>query len=141
MAMGGRELLVPVAAGLLILLAMGAFGFWAMGTSWFWEFKISAYQKEDRIHPPPIGAIVFTGSSSIRYWDTLSEDMKPHTAINRGFGGSHLSHVNKYASRIVIPYRPRAVVLYAGENDMSWPWSKSPDTVLQDLQQFVKVIH
>jgi lysophospholipase L1-like esterase len=41
----------------------------------------------------------------------------------------------------VIPYRPRAVVLYAGENDMSWPWSKSSDTVLQDLQQFVKTVH
>jgi lysophospholipase L1-like esterase len=67
--------------------------------------------------------------------------MKLLNAINRGFGGSQLSQVNKYASRIVIPYRPRAVVLYAGENDMSWPWSKSSDTVLLDLQQFVKVIH
>jgi len=88
-----------------------------------------------------MGAIVFTGSSSIFFWETLSENMKPLNAINRGFGGSHLSHVNKYATRIVIQYRPRAVVLYAGENDMSWPWSKSSDTVLKDLQQFVKVIH
>ena len=112
-----------------------------MGYSWFWEFQISAYEKKDRIHPPPTGAIVFTGSSSIRFWDTLSNDMKPLDAINRGFGGAQLSHVNEYAPRIVIPYRPRAVVLYAGENDMSWPWSKSSDTVVQDLQQFVKVIH
>ena len=136
-----RKVLVWIAAVVLVLLAAGAFGFWAMGTSWFWAFQISSYERKDRIHPPPMGAIVFTGSSSIYFWDTLSEDMKPLDAIDRGFGGSHLSHVNKYASRIVIPYRPRAVVLYAGENDMSWPWSKSPDTVLQDLQQFVKVIH
>ena len=84
---------------------------------------------------------VFTGGSSIRLWDTLSEDMRPLDVINRGFGGAQLSHVNEYATRIVIRYRPRAVVLYAGENDMSWPWSKSSDTVVQDLQQFVNVIH
>jgi lysophospholipase L1-like esterase len=141
MVMRVRKLLVWIAAVVLVLLAVGAFGFWSMGSAWFWAFQISGYEKNDRIHPPPMGAIVFTGTSSIFFWDTLSEDMKPLKAINRGFGGSHLSHVNKYASRIVIPYRPRAVVLYAGENDMSWPWSKSSDTVLQDLQQFVQVVH
>jgi lysophospholipase L1-like esterase len=141
--MGGRKrkLLVWTAAVVLFLLAFGVFGIWAMGTSWFWEFQISAYEKKDRIQPPPKGEIVFTGSSSIFFWDTLSEDMKPLHAFNRGFGGSQLSQVDHYASRIVIPYQPRAVVLYAGENDMSWPWSKSSDTVLQDLQQFVKEIH
>jgi lysophospholipase L1-like esterase len=137
----GRKLVVWIGAVLLTLLACGAFLFWAMGTSWFWEFQISAFEKQDRIHPPPMSAIVFTGSSSIFFWDTLSEDMKPLSAINRGFGGSQLFQVNNYASRIVIPYRPRAVVLYAGENDMSWPSSKSSDTVLEDLQRFVKIIH
>jgi lysophospholipase L1-like esterase len=67
--------------------------------------------------------------------------MKPLDAINRGFGGSQIAQVNQYASRIVIPYRPRAVVLYAGDNDLSWPWSKSPETVCADFARFVQLIH
>jgi lysophospholipase L1-like esterase len=114
---------------------------WSMGRPGFWESQISSYEKADRAHPPNPGCIVFTGSSSIRFWHTLSHDMKPLDAINRGFGGSQISHVNKYASRIVIPYRPRAVVLYAGDNDLSWPWSKSPETVRADFERFVEIIH
>jgi hypothetical protein len=49
--------------------------------------------------------------------------------------------VNHYVARIVINYRPRAVVLYAGENDLSWPWSKSPETVSSDFRRFVETIH
>jgi lysophospholipase L1-like esterase len=49
--------------------------------------------------------------------------------------------VNQYASRIIIPYRPRAVVLYAGDNDLSWPWSKPPEQVFGDFSQFVDIIH
>ena len=133
--------LVVCLSVVVLIVASGFFAFWAMGTSWFWSLQISAYEKQDRINPPKPGVIVFTGSSSIRFWHTLSEDMKPLDAINRGFGGSQLSQVNEYATRIVLPYRPKAVVLYAGENDMSWPWHKSADTVLADFQQFVKIVH
>ena len=126
---------------IVLIVASGSFTFWAMGTSWFWGFQIAGYEKQDRINAPKPGVIVFTGSSSIRFWRTLSDDMKPLDAINRGFGGSQLSQVNEYAARIVLPYRPKAVVLYAGENDMSWPWHKSADTVLADFQQFVKIVH
>lgn len=124
-----------------LIVASGSFTLWAMGTSWFWGFQIAGYEKHDRIKAPKPGVIVFTGSSSIRFWRTLSDDMKPLDAINRGFGGSQLSQVNEYAARIVLPYRPKAVVLYAGENDLSWPWHKSADTVLADFQQFVKIVH
>jgi lysophospholipase L1-like esterase len=127
----------------LILLACGIAGYflWAMGNAEFWESSIRRYEEADRAHPPEPGSIVFTGSSSIRFWHTLADDMKPLDVINRGFGGSEIAHVNQYAARIVIPYRPRAVVLYAGENDLSWPSSKSPETVLGDFKRFVEIIH
>jgi len=127
----------------LVLLACGIAGYflWAMGNAAFWESSIRRYEEADRAHPPEPGSIVFTGSSSIRFWHTLADDMKPLDVINRGFGGSEIAHVNQYAARIVIPYRPRAVVLYAGENDLSWPWSKSPETVLGDFKRFVEIIH
>jgi lysophospholipase L1-like esterase len=49
--------------------------------------------------------------------------------------------VNYYARQIVMPYRPRAVVLYAGDNDLSYPPWKSPETVLNEFRQFVGLIH
>lgn len=115
--------------------------FWAMGSAAFWRFQISAYEKADRANPPKPGVIVFTGSSSIRFWETLAIDMKPLEVINRGFGGSQIAHVNEYASRIIIPYRPRAVVLYAGDNDLSWPWSETPEQVSGDFKEFAEIIH
>jgi lysophospholipase L1-like esterase len=125
----------------VFIVAVVAAIFWSVGPSWLWYIQISKYEREDRRHPPRPGCVVFTGSSSIRLWHTLSEDMKPLDAINRGFGGSQLSQLNAYASRIVIPYRPSAVVVYAGENDLSWPWSKSAETVLSDFQEFVTIVH
>jgi hypothetical protein len=106
----------------------------------FWEFQIRAFEKADQVRPPQPGAVLFVGSSSIRYWRTLERDMAPLPVLNRGFGGSHLDHVLHYAQRTVLPYRPRAVVLYAGENDLSWPSRKTPDTVFQDFQHFVQLL-
>jgi hypothetical protein len=115
--------------------------FWAASQPQFWGSQITAYERADQAAPPKAGVIVFTGGSSIRKWETLRADMKPLDVINRGFGGCELAHVNYYAQRIITPYRPRAVVLYAGDNDLSFfPW-KSPQTVLSDFGQFVSIIH
>jgi lysophospholipase L1-like esterase len=106
----------------------------------FWEFQIRAFEEADRLHPPEAGTIVFTGSSSIRLWRTLEHDMAPLRVINRGFGGCHLAHVIHYAERIVITYRPGAVVLYAGENDLGWLSRKTPVDVLHDFRRFVRLV-
>jgi lysophospholipase L1-like esterase len=136
-----RKILLGSLLLLSLVCASAAGVLWAMGKPSFWGFQISAYEKADRVNPPKAGVIVFTGSSSIRFWDTLANDMKPLEVINRGFGGSQIAHVNRYASRIVIPYQPRAVVLYAGENDLSWPWTKTPEQVFADFRQFVGIVH
>jgi lysophospholipase L1-like esterase len=115
--------------------------FWSMSRPQFWQSQITLYEQADRVSPPKPGVIVFTGSSSIRKWGTLSDDMQPLDVINRGFGGCALSHVSYYAQRIVIPYRPRAVVLYAGDNDLSFPPWKSPQTVLNDFKQLISIVH
>ena len=106
-----------------------------------WEPTIRAFERQDKIHPVPPGAIVFTGSSSIAYWGSLVNDMKPLTVINRGFGGSEYSDVNHYADRIVIAYHPAAVVVYAGDNDLASPGRKTAQSVAQDVQQFVQLVH
>ena len=82
-----------------------------------WEKDIAAFEAADRVSPPRPGGIVFVGSSSIRRWDTAGSfpDLQ---IINRGFGGSELADTVRYADRIVIPYQPRLVVVYAGDNDI-----------------------
>ena len=126
---------------LLLSFAIAGYVFWSMGNADSWESSIRKFEAADHVHPPKVGAILFVGSSSIRFWNTLANDMKPLDVVNRGFGGSQIAHVSRYADRIVLPYRPRAVVLYAGDNDLSWPWSKSPQTVLNDFKRFVAIVH
>src|ERR1700719_109751 len=53
-----------------------------------WEPEIRKFEAADKANPPKLGQIVFTGSSSIRRWDSLAADMDPLDVINRGFGGS-----------------------------------------------------
>jgi lysophospholipase L1-like esterase len=121
--------------------AIGAYKYWSNRQAESWEPSIRRFEESDRLHPPPLGSIVFTGSSSIALWSSLAADMKPLAVLNRGFGGSQISDVIQYAPRIVIPYQPRAIVLYAGDNDLAPPGSKSPETVTEDFRRFVSLIH
>lgn len=84
-----------------------------------WEKDIAAFEAKDRENPPAKGGIVFVGSSSIRRWTTLAGDFPHHRVLNRGFGGSQIADSVHFADRIVIPYAPRMVVLYAGGNDLN----------------------
>ncbi len=100
-----------------------------------WEAEIRKFEESDRRNPPPKGAVLFIGSSSIRLWDTFGEDFPSVKIINRGFGGSDIEDSTHYAGRIVTPYRPRLIVLYAGDNDLAN--SKPPEQVFEDFRAFV----
>jgi lysophospholipase L1-like esterase len=100
-----------------------------------WEKEIAAFADADKKEFPRKGEVLFVGSSSIRGWRTLKEDFPFVKAINRGFGGSHLEDLNFYAPQIVFPYRPKLIVLYAGENDLVA--GKSIETVFGDFKRFV----
>lgn len=104
-----------------------------------WEKAIAAFEASDRTNPPPCGAIVFVGSSSIRLWKTMEQDFPEHRVINRGFGGSQIADATAFASRIILPYQPRMVVLYAGDNDIAA--GKPPEQVLADFRAFVRTLH
>jgi lysophospholipase L1-like esterase len=107
----------------------------------FFADEIAAFEAADRVSPPPERPIVFVGSSSIRLWDTLAEDMAPLPVLNRGFGGSQLEHAVHFVERAVIRYQPRAVVLYAGDNDLDERTGKSAADVVRDFQTFVGRMH
>jgi lysophospholipase L1-like esterase len=103
----------------------------------YYDDTIEAFGEEDRRTPPAPGTVVFVGSSSIRRWGSLSEDMAPLPVINRGFGGSQMSHVIRYVDRIVTPYDAGAIVLYEGDNDLMEGSSKTPESVAADFQELV----
>ncbi|MSU24578.1 MAG: hypothetical protein EXS32_12245 [Opitutus sp.] len=104
-----------------------------------WAAAITKFTTADVKHPPPRDAVLFIGSSSIVKWTTLAKDFPGVTVINRGFGGSELADSVFYADRIVLPYQPRTVVVYAGDNDLSA--GKSPETVAADFKAFRTKIH
>jgi lysophospholipase L1-like esterase len=96
-----------------------------------WESDIAAFEAQDRVSPPPKGCIVFVGSSSIRLWKTLAQDFEGLPVVNRGFGGSQIADAVNFADRIIIPYAPREVLIYAGTNDINA--GKSPEMVYGDF--------
>lgn len=83
-----------------------------------WKASIDKFTAADALNPPPKGAILFVGSSSIVKWATLQTDFPGKVILNRGFGGSELSDLLHYVDRVVIPYSPGRVVIYSGENDL-----------------------
>lgn len=103
-----------------------------------WEKQVAAFEAADRTRPPPQGAVLFIGSSTIARWKTLDRDFPDHVVLNRGFGGSHISDSVHYARRIVIPYRPRMIVLRAGGNDIHA--GKTPERVAADFAAFVETV-
>lgn len=104
-----------------------------------WEKDIAAFEAADRVEPPPPGGIVFTGSSSIRLWTSLGEDFAGLPVVNRGFGGSQLPDVTAFVSRIVLPYRPRMVVIYCGGNDINA--GRTAAEVVADTRTLIGAIH
>jgi lysophospholipase L1-like esterase len=98
--------------------------------------EVERFVVADRIIPPAACQVLFVGSSSIVRWDdSLAADMAPMPVINRGFGGSQIADVNRWFDKIVAPYRPRAIVFYAGDNDIDA--GKSIDRVVADFDTFM----
>ena len=83
-----------------------------------YEETILSFEEQDRLNPPPEGAIVLTGSSSIARWnDKAQTALSPLTVIPRGFGGSIMNDLLYYLDRVALTYKPRAILIYEGDND------------------------
>lgn len=104
-----------------------------------WQSSMDAFAAADRERAPAAGGVLFVGSSSIRLWNDLETAFGADAAITRrGFGGSRLSDCVEWVDRLVIPYRPRLVVLYAGDNDIAE--GASPAEVAARFDAFVAAV-
>ncbi|MHC4159290.1 MAG: GDSL-type esterase/lipase family protein [Planctomycetota bacterium] len=103
-----------------------------------WEKDITEFEKWDAKNSFPEDSVLFVGSSSIKSWET-ARYFSEFPVINRGFGGSTIYDVNLFVERIVIKYRPKVIVFYAGDNDIAK--ETSPETVKQNFSKFVQKVH
>lgn len=104
-----------------------------------WEASVQSFEAQDSIRPIASGGVLFIGSSSIRRWESLAADFPDAPVLNRGFGGSHIIDSVFFADRIVLPYKPKTIFLYAGDNDVAD--GKDAATVFRDFRLFAKTVH
>ena len=102
--------------------------------------EIQQFKRLDSAHFPQKNAILFVGSSSIRKWQDVQEYFPDVKVINRGFGGSELSDAIRYANDIIIPYHPRQIVIYSGENDLAYSDTITPAIVLRRFETLFTII-
>lgn len=104
------------------------------------ENSITAFEAADAKSPPPAGAILLTGSSSIARWNGQAEAaLAPLSVIPRGFGGSVMGDVLHYLDRVALTYKPRAILIYEGDNDT---WYKLPEEkIVSQFEQIVARVH
>jgi lysophospholipase L1-like esterase len=131
-ALFGREVMKKFFLALLLATA-------AVAAPEKWKEAIDKFTQADAVTPPPHDAVLFIGSSSIVKWTSLAKDFPDVKVINRGFGGSELADSVAYLDRIAIPYHPRVVVVYAGDNDLNA--GKSPEAVASNFAAFCAKIH
>jgi lysophospholipase L1-like esterase len=102
--------------------------------------EIKDFKKQDSINPPPQHAILFVGSSSFTKWKDVQNYFPTYPIINRGFGGSSLPDVIRYADDIIFPYHPKQVVIYCGDNDLAFSDSVTARTVFDRFRKLFLLI-
>jgi lysophospholipase L1-like esterase len=104
-----------------------------------WQNSLDTFAKADQERQPASDGVLFVGSSTIRLWSNLSQDFRQlPVLINRGFGGSTMADCNALARELVIQYKPRQILVYAGDNDLAE--GRLPADVLKSFTSFVQKV-
>ena len=101
-----------------------------------WDDSFAAFAAADKLKAPAQGGVLFVGSSSIRMWNDLESDFRSFPIIKRGFGGSRMLDCTEHLQNLVMPYKPKLVLVYAGDNDLAE--GRSPQDVLKSFAAFVE---
>jgi lysophospholipase L1-like esterase len=102
----------------LLVVALSVAGLSAQSPAERWTRALADFDAADHAAPTPPGDVLFLGSSTIVNWD-LVKAFPGIRALNRGVWSSSLYDAVQRIDRLVIPYAPRLIVLYAGDNDIN----------------------
>lgn len=102
-----------------------------------WEKEVATIVARLAKEKPATGGVVFAGSSSIRLWK-LNDSFPGAGYVNVGFGGSEIRDSTHFAPQLIRPFKPRAIVLYAGDNDLAS--GLTPQQVAADFTTFTKAV-
>jgi lysophospholipase L1-like esterase len=106
------------------------------------EAEVRQFEQQDKLSPPPTDAIVLTGSSSIARWNSQAPAaLSPLTVIPRGFGGSTMHELLHYLDRVALVYKPRAILIYEGDNDTAADPPVPTQAIVADLRQIIARVH
>src|SRR5690554_3223623 len=125
---------VTFGVALVALFAFLIYVLLASGDATYWEAEIADFERRDVSNPPPENAVLFVGGRDVRLWTTLAEDMSPVPVIKQGFGGAQIPHINHYRARIIHPYKPRAIIVMAGDADLADVRGRRPEDLLDDFR-------
>lgn len=81
---------------------------------------------------------VFTGSSSIRFWEDVGSDCSQLYTINTGFGGSQMSDLLFFIEETVLRFQPKTIYIYEGDNDIVA--GKSSKEILATTKEVIQII-
>ena len=114
----------------------GRSGVWAR-----WQPSVERFEQGDRAHAPAEGGVVFVGSSSISFWNDLPAQFLAHNVVQRGLAGASMADCAHLADRLILPYRPRVVVVvvYAGDNDLAA--GVAPEQIAAAYADLVRQVH
>jgi len=102
--------------------------------------EIQAFKKLDSVKPPTKNAILFIGSSSFKNWVDVQNYFPVFPIVNRGFGGSTLPDVIRFADDVIFPYEPKQILIYCGENDLASADSVTATMVFNRFKQLFQII-
>ncbi|MBT3794195.1 MAG: hypothetical protein HOF93_02885 [Flavobacteriaceae bacterium] len=83
-----------------------------------WENDIKKLEILDQKENYSDQAILFIGSSSIRKWDSIKENLNPYKPIKRGYGGAHYYDLVHFTKRLVSPHKVKAIAIFVA-NDIT----------------------
>lgn len=136
------------------LLLIAGFGAYAGFTLWqelsrvasddplVWQSTVSELLNKTEVSNPPEDSVLFVGSSSIRFWDTLEQDMAPLPVIQHGFGGAKIFDVVFFAEELITRWQPDKVVIFVGSNDInaSDEHQFAPTHIAEQLKELLTII-
>jgi len=105
-----------------------------------YQYQIENFCKDDSLHPNRKTDIIFSGSSSIRKWESLPDDFSKYNILNRGFGGSSVPEAIYYAEVLFLKHKPAKIVFYSGDNDIAFLRS-STDKIIKSYKYLFNIFN